>query len=201
MKAQQPKQNSDVHKNVFLLFLLHHLRCTTTDKRYAKTQLIHMAGPSDIVCYPKSWGYLFIAICWLLLRWEKTFAISKFFCTPFLLRTSHSSRIKNENSYKRTNNKATHRFGKLCFSGYQAKKIHCKGISRFIKHQAHSKTLKNFACGTDSALIEEVLIWCPFSMHSKLQLQNHLLVHFSSSQSCIVWLLHILCDRLSMHKV
>lgn len=62
-RARQPKQNPDVHKNVFLLFLLHHLHCTTTHKGYAKTQLIDMAGPSDIVCYPKSWGYLFIAIC------------------------------------------------------------------------------------------------------------------------------------------
>lgn len=64
--------------------------------------------------------------------------------------------------------------GKLCFSRHQANKFHCKGISWF-KHRAHSKMPKNFACGTDSALIAEVLIWPPFSKHAKLQ--NHLLVH------------------------
>lgn len=65
------------------------------------------------------------------------------------------------------------------FQDIRPKKNHCKGISWFIKHWAHSKMLKNFACGRDSALIEEVLIWCP--LRSELLLQIHLLVHFSSS--------------------
>lgn len=64
------------------------------------------------------------------------------------------------------------RSGKLCFSRHQAKKFHCKGISWFIKLWAHSKMLKNFAFGTYSALMAEVLIWHPFSIHLKLLLQN-----------------------------
>ena len=69
-----------------------------------------------------------------------------------------------------------HRSGKLCFSRHQANKFHCKGISWF-KHSAYSKTPKNFARGTDSAVITEVVIWFPVYMHAKLQIQNHLLVH------------------------
>lgn len=65
------------------------------------------------------------------------------------------------------------------FQDIRPKTIHCKGISWFIKHWAHSKMLKNFACGRDSALIEEDLIWRP--LRSELLLQIHLLVHFSSS--------------------
>lgn len=69
-----------------------------------------------------------------------------------------------------------HRSAKPCFSGHQANKFHCKGISWF-KHRPNFKMLKNFACGTDSALIAEVLVWPPLSTLAKLQVQNHLHVH------------------------
>lgn len=81
-----------------------------------------------------------------------------------------------------------HRSGKLCFSRQQANKFHCKSISWF-KLRTYSNVPKNFLCGTDLALIAKVLIWPLFSMHAKLQIQNHLLVHLTLS------------DNLSMSKV
>lgn len=75
-----------------------------------------------------------------------------------------------------------HRSGKLCFSRCQANKFHCKSISWF-KRMAYSNMPKNFLYGTYSGLIAEVLIWPLFFMHANLQIQNHLLVHLTLSDS------------------
>lgn len=69
-----------------------------------------------------------------------------------------------------------------CFSRHQANKFHCKSISWF-RLRAYSNMAKNFLCGIDAALIAEVLIRPLFSIHAKLEIQNHLLVHLTLSGS------------------
>lgn len=79
-----------------------------------------------------------------------------------------------------------HRSGKLFFKTSGQKSFIGK-VFLWFKHRTHSTMLKNFACGTDLALIADVLIWPLFYKHARLLMQNHLLLHLCARSDALLF--------------